>query len=93
MLKLNNGGGSCSYRVEAEAVCIGDAEGIVFVCEDDDIRDGVDTQCVVVGPEHRTDVHRQRSQVALRQDGLHKLGHNHSLESFKPICNDKSSPS
>lgn len=63
-----------SYRVDRKAVCAGDAERVVFVCKDDDIRDRVDTHRVVVRPEHRTDVQRQRSQVTLRQDGLNKLG-------------------
>lgn len=57
---------SVSYRVDTEAVCVGDAEGVVFVCKDNDIRDWVDMQGVVVRPEYRTDIKRQWSQVTLR---------------------------
>lgn len=31
-----------SYWVNAEAVGVGDVEGVIFVCEDDDIWDRVD---------------------------------------------------
>lgn len=65
---------SVSYRVDTEAVCVCDGERVVFVCEDYDVWDRVDTQGVVVRPEHRADIQRQGSQVTLRQDGLNKLG-------------------
>lgn len=61
------------YRVETQAVGAGDGERVVLVCEHDDVGHRVDPQGVVVGPENRTDVERKRSQVALGQDGLHKL--------------------
>ena len=32
------------YRVDTEAVCVGDAEGVVLVCKDDDVGDWVDAQ-------------------------------------------------
>lgn len=54
-----------SYRVDTEAVCVSDAEGVVFVCEDDDVRYRVDSQGKVIGPEYRTDIQRQWSQVTL----------------------------
>lgn len=63
-----------SYRVNTEAVCVCDAEGVVFVGEDNDIRNWVDTQGVVIRPEHRTDIQRQWSQVTLGEDGFNKLG-------------------
>lgn len=54
-----------SYRVDTEAVCVSDAEGVVFVCEDNDVRYWVDSQGKVIGPEYRTDIQRQWSQVTL----------------------------
>lgn len=65
--------GLISYRVDTQAVGAADGERVVLVGKDDDIRHGVDSQGVVIGPENRADVQRQRSQMSLRQDGLHKL--------------------
>lgn len=62
-----------SYRVETEAVSVGDVEGVVLVCENNDVRHRIDTQGIIVSPEYRTDVQRQWSQVTLGQDSLHKL--------------------
>ena len=53
------------YRVDAEAFCVGDAEGVVLVCKDDDVGDRVDPQRVVVRPEHGAHVQGQGCQVAL----------------------------
>lgn len=71
-----------SYRVYAEAVGVGDGEGVVFVCDEQHVWHGVDPQGVVVGPVHGADVQRQRRQVRLRQDRLHKLQDNSALEPF-----------
>lgn len=56
---------SVSYRVDTEAVCVSDAKGVVFVREDDNIRDRVDTHGVVICPEYGADIQRQGSQVTL----------------------------
>ena len=61
------------YRVDAEAVSVGDAEGVVLVCKDDDVRHRVDPHGVVVGPEHGAHVQGQGRQVTLGEDRLHKL--------------------
>lgn len=69
-----------SYRIDAEAVGAADGERVVLVREDDDVRHGVDPQGVVVGPENRADVEREGSEVALGEDGLHKLQEEEELD-------------
>lgn len=62
---LDSSFSSDSYRVDTEAVRIFDDERVIFVCEDYDIWDRVDAQGVVICPEYRTDMQRQRSQMTL----------------------------
>lgn len=68
--------GGAAHGVDAEAVAAGDSEGVVFVSSDQQVWQGINAQAVIVGPEHGADVERQRAQVALGQDGLHKLQQN-----------------
>lgn len=54
-----------SYGIDAQAVGVGDGEGVVFVGDDEHVGHGVHPEGVVVGPVHRADVQRERRQVAL----------------------------
>lgn len=55
-----------AYRVDAQAVGVGDGEGVVFVGDDEHVWHRVHPEGVVVGPVHGADVQRERCQVALR---------------------------
>lgn len=62
-----------TYRVNAQTVSVGDGEGVIFVSKDNDIWNRVHSQCIVICPVYWADIKWQRAQMALAQDGLHKL--------------------
>lgn len=74
------------YRIDTEAVCVSDAEGVIFVCKHNDIWDRVDSESIVESPEHRTDIQRQRREVTLSEDGLYKLVRREDYLNCRYLC-------
>lgn len=62
-----------TYRIDTQTVRVGDVERVVFVGKDDDVWHWVHSERIVICPIHWADVQGQGTQVALTQDGLHKL--------------------
>ena len=73
-----------TYRVSDDAAGVLAGEGLVLVCTDDEVGQGVEAEGGVVGPVDGRDVERQGAQVALTHHRLRKLQPTRSPHMLSP---------